>query len=278
MTATLELPLPRLSRGRFASIGAYTDQALSEQHALRIAFTERAGGLSAGAFASLNLGINTDDSPEITQENRRILMQSFEVEDAPCLVPRQVHGNSLCHIAADEDNPLKYLNEKNDEGIDAILIEKDRVAALLCFADCVPVIIVSPTRRFVVVHAGWRGVVQEIVASSLLRLMECDAEAGQQVEADQYNIYIGPYIHAECFEVSSEVLTQFKNQFSDACVRDSCHIDLAKAIVLSLCKLGVSDSRVADLGICTMCNNNLFFSYRAQEGVCGRHGAFAIRM
>ena len=41
---------------------------------------------------------------------------------------------------------------------------------------------------------------------------------------------------------------------------------------------GVVAERIADLDACTVCNNQEFFSYRAQDGVCGRHGAFAVRM
>ena len=73
METTLELPLPHLTKGRFASLEVITDEALFECTGVRIAFTERAGGASEGPFASLNLGDHVSDMIRLLLLNFLIL-------------------------------------------------------------------------------------------------------------------------------------------------------------------------------------------------------------
>ena len=87
----------------------------------------------------------------------------------------------------------------------------------------------------------------------------------------------GPHIQAECFETSSEIHDEFVRTFGSACSAGPRHVSLVAAQRESLSRVGVDMRRVADAGICTVCCNDAYYSYRAQEGVCGRHGAFAFR-
>ena len=153
---TLSLPLPVLTKGRFASLDAYTDESLFEACGVRIAFTTRQGGVSAGPYASLNLGSHVDDDLSLVEKNRKIVLSSLSCGDAPLIVPKQVHGDRVLSVSDAKD--VRAVADDAAQGADGIVVGASRVAALLCFADCVPVIIVSPTGRFAVVHAGWRGV------------------------------------------------------------------------------------------------------------------------
>ena len=62
------------------------------------------------------------------------------------------------------------------EGADGIIVSAHEVGALLCFADCMPVIIVLPTGRFAVVHAGWRGIENEISAKALGLMLDQECQ------------------------------------------------------------------------------------------------------
>ena len=151
---------------------------------------------------------------------------------------------------------------------------------MLCFADCTPVIAVSPTGRFAVAHAGWRGVVGGIAASCVKRLsLEDGAKTPdeQRKIAAGYNVYIGPHIHDCCFEVGSEVEQRFAGLFGQSCIRPSRHVSMLDALRVQLTAVGVDPARICDAGICTQCNPQQYFSYRASGGTCGRHGAIAFR-
>lgn len=281
--ATLELPIPRLAEGRFASIVAYTDEALFDACGVRIAFTERGGGESQAPFDSLNLGSHVGDCLEVVLANREHLLSALGFEGACLVVPTQVHGDKIISFdTTEEAEALLSCSGEHPETLecDAISVTCDNVAAQLNFADCVPVIAVAPTGDFSVIHAGWRGVDNQISAKAVEQLAHDVAErtglSPEQVCA-QTNIYIGPHIMGECFETSEEIHDEFVRKFGSACDVDARHVELSQALICQLLRTGVVRERIVSLGLCTVCNNDRFFSYRGQGGVCGRHGAFAAR-
>lgn len=282
MTALI-LPKPKLDEGCFVSIPVFTDEALFEACGVRIAFTTRLGGVSTGPYDSLNLGSHVDDDLACVQQNRSLLTFSLapglaKPLDEVLVVPNQVHGDEVLTIT--DAVSVRQAQIAADAGVDAIIVSAYDVAALLCFADCVPVIIVLPTGRFAVVHAGWRGVENTIAAKTLSLMLDQEATASSYSREEllaNTNIYIGPYIHRECFEISEEIHALFVAKFGEDCSFDPRHIDLGRALVTQLVRIGVDEKRICDLDQCTVCNNDRFFSYRAQGGIAGRHGAFAIR-
>lgn len=280
---TLEIPAPRLTEGRFASITAYTDQALFEACSVRIAFTERWGGVSDGPYDSLNLGSHVGDKWDSVKKNRQMLLDCFGCGGVPLLVPSQVHGDKVLTVDSSQAAASWLADAEADpkaKECDAITVECPGVAAQLNFADCVPVIIVAPTGDFSIVHAGWRGVENLISVTALKGLAKdvsrkCALSESEVIASS--NVYIGPHIMGECFEISAEIHDRFVRAFGSECDVDPRHIELSAALRTQFLRAGVSEGRIACLGMCTVCNNDKFFSYRGQGGVCGRHGAFAIR-
>ena len=70
----------------------------------------------------------------------------------------------------------------------------------------------------------------------------------------------------------------FVEKYGEECAFDQTHINLGKALRVQFERIGISSERIADVDYCTVCNNDKFFSFRAQLGIAGRHGAFAIRL
>lgn len=276
---TLTLPYPVLVEGRSVSVPFYTDQELFNTTGVRIAFTTRRGGVSNSPFDTLNVGAHVCDNTGAVEENRRRIMHELGADTYPCIVPKQVHGDSLICIDANDD--VAVCMQRAQEGVDGILVDTSGVAAMLAFADCVPVILVGPDASFAVVHAGWRGVDARI-ATKALQCLARRALFGNDCLIAQYcantNVYIGPYIHAECFEVSPELATRFSDAFGANCLYDECHVDLGYALRSQLIQAGVFPRRIADINYCTVCNHEKFFSYRAGKGQTGRHAAVALRV
>lgn len=272
---TLELAPPRLSEGRFSSLDVLTDERLFDALGVRIAFTGKEGGVSEGDFASLNLGAHVGDVRERVLANRAIVLEALGASGMPVVVPNQVHGDVVERIAGPLD--AERADERAQEGCDALLVEGAGVVAMLCFADCMPVIVVSPSGRFAVVHAGWRGVMGEIAAHAVVQLAESDRHAGFRGDPASFNVYIGPHIRSACFETSEEIHARFVERFGEGCSSGYRHIDLARAQRTSLERVGVLAERVCDAEICTVCGGRPYYSYRLQGGRCGRHGAVAFR-
>lgn len=279
MFSTLDLPLPRLVEGCFSSLEVFTDEALFEACGVRVAFTKRTGGVSSGPYDSLNLGSHVDDDLACVEKNRSLLMGALADASYDLIVPKQVHGDEVLTLHSKDD--VARVSDQAAQGADAITVEAHQVGALLCFADCVPVIAVNPAGIFSVIHAGWRGVENQI-AQKAIKLMNERASALTGVSLGKLlantNVYIGPYIHAECFETNEEVHQLFVSKFGEECSFDARHIDLGQALRTQVERIGIPSDRIADVDLCTVCNNDDFFSYRAQDGIAGRHGAFAIRL
>ena len=289
-------------------IKVLTDEALFEHCGLRIAFSQRSGGVSEQQYASLNLSSMLDDSLEHVRKNRMLLMNALGIKDEfvqnNLIVPKQVHKTDILSVYSIKDIP------KEEKSVDAVLCTAKNVPVLLCFADCVPIIITAPDGSFCVAHAGWRGCLAGIAQKSLEAL-----SSSANVDVKECNIYIGPHIGYCCFETSSDIFKRFAQEYgSDVCTgnecgvrqekdykdkkdskdkEDSCgfdfasknfdlelekpHIDLSAVAIASLKRAGANTDRIIDANVCTSCNTHRFFSYRAQNGQAGRHGAFAIR-
>jgi YfiH family protein len=303
MNKTLELPLPKLVWTSFAQLAVLTDVELHTNTGIRIAFSNRQGGTSTEPFDSLNVSTYVGDDPAHVAKNRACFLDALGVESYPVITPHQVHGSDIVVCERNTKGAPEKAQEKALLGGDAVIIETPFVGAMLSFADCVPIIIVSPSGYFAVVHAGWRGVENEFVFSVVKLMAEKEKEAKLSFCAKDYNAYIGPHIKDCCFEVGEGVYTRFENLFGSAVcmplnpahkesaarakgeeggtLKDKAHpkgcLDLSAALKLSLMRAGFTESRIVQSELCTACNPDKFFSYRASGPVCGRQSAFALR-
>lgn len=273
MPSIIPLPTPRLALREEAGLSFLTDEATFDACGVRVAFSSRHGGVSEQGYASLNLGSHVEDSSDAVLENRKRLLSALGAGDIPVVVPSQVHKTHVVVVQDAASEALEAVCAQAQSGADAVVVGVSRVASLLCFADCVPVIVVSPTGRFAVAHAGWRGAFARISSKAVRTLEKLDAGCAQ---ASCYNAYIGPCIRSECFECGEDVHDAFAREFGSACAPDASHIDLPWAVASDLESAGVERTRICDAGICTVCHAHDWFSYRASGGVCGRHGAIAF--
>lgn len=243
-----------------------------EDGPVSFAFTERTGGVSQAPFASLNLGAHVGDDPAAVQENRRRVLAAMGAESDLCrlLVPNQVHGNHVACIRTDAAEELARVREDIAEGADAIVCTAPHVPVMLCFADCAPVVLTCPG-GFAVVHSGWKGTLAKIAGESARVLCEETGASARDVRA-----YIGPHILGDEYEVSEDLMQTFSQHFDNIGDTASRLLDLSEAIRQSLEEVGVPAGSIVDPQLSTMAQNDRFFSYRKESGVCGRHAAVAI--
>lgn len=278
---SLCLPMPDLRMRDESGILLLTDDGLARACGVRIAFTGRSGGASARPYATLNLGIQVGDEKETVEQNRAALVKAIGADEARLITLNQVHGDTVIVIRDTSPDIWEEARRQAESGADAVVVTTCGVAPLLCFADCVPVIVVSPSGAFAVAHAGWRGVIAATAVRAAEALAACDVQAQlatvQKEALAGYNVYLGPHIASCCFETGLEVRDQFFDRFGEAVLVGEDHIDLAAALRIDLEQAGISAERITDCDICTSCNAQDFFSYRASGGTCGRHGAIAFR-
>lgn len=225
------------------------------------AFGTRIGGVSPPPLDSLNVGYLEADTPERVRENWRRLLARAGLEAAHLARVRQVHGVKVVE-AVREERP-----ERPRVEADGIETADPGLAVAVTTADCVPVLAAwggegGRPGRVAALHAGWRGVVDGILA----RFLEARPEPPAALA-------LGPHIRACCFEVGPEVAVRL-----EAAAR-AVGLDPARAVVprpgsdrsladLEYILLGqVGEERVRRLRLdrgapCTFCDPRLFFSYR----------------
>lgn len=189
--------------------------------------------------------------------------------DARCswmLSVKQVHGTDALVV----DRALTSA-DRFQGGWDALVTNQPGVMVAVRTADCVPVLVHDPERRVVAaIHAGWRGAVAGIVPKTLA-LME--SRFGSLPE--DLRVSIGPSAGACCYEVDEPVLDKLRRGFPDweRVVRSrrsgKTHLDLKTLIREQAQAVGASPARITAVNLCTICHEDLFFSYRREGKVVG---------
>lgn len=277
MPRNRQLPLPVLDALPLGAhrLVALTDPELLQTCGVFVAFTTREGGVSTGSYASLNLGGHVGDDPRAVQRNRLRVLQAAGAADVPLVTLNQVHGVDIVDARASLARPVSLDADPAATQLadaDGLVVEGPDVAAMLFSADCLLVAVVSPSGRFALAHAGWRGAVNGIVGKAVRHLA-----AGDPFAPGAFNAYLGPHICGECFEVGEDVRERFAAVYGDVALCGERNVSLSGAVTADLLGAGLRPERIVDAHECTRCHSERYFSYRAEGGTCGRIAAFALR-
>lgn len=216
------------------------------------AFSTRLGGVGEDAFASLNLGLITDDDPTGVLTNRLRLTAALGRDPHGVLFGHQVHGPELMRRdGALDPNPWNDGEARPLES-DGQVTSGVGLTPLVQVADCLPVLLAGPG-GVAALHCGWRGLAAGIVERGVA---EVEATAAA----------IGPGIGRCCYEVGGEVLDRF-SAIGDG-IADGRMLDLAEVARRLLERAGVE--QVESARLCTSCEAGLFFSHRRDRGRTGR--------
>ena len=213
---------------------------------MNISFTKRTGGVSHGAFASLNLGNHVGDSPADVASNRKILENSV----GPIQFMNQVHGNRIAVIEEiSEEIPTA----------DALITGIPGISLAVMTADCIPLLIHS-RESVAAVHVGRKGLVNDVAIKTV--------ELMREMGASEIAAVLGPSICGTCYEVSEEIyndVIQIHPLAESRTKLDTPALDLPKALAAALNTVGV---KVEKWNVCTL-EDPEYFSYR-RDGVTGR--------
>lgn len=215
--------------------------------------TTRQGGFSQGIFDSLNLGDHVDDHPQRVSQNREKLLTELGLTNSQWL--QQVHGVSCIAAGSASGQPIA----------DACYTDQANMACVVMTADCLPVFFCNEQgNRVAVAHAGWRGLLDGVLESTLKVF----------AEDDKVMAAFGPAIGPAAFEVGSEVREQFCDcqAKAETAFIPSSNVGKYLADIYKLASLRLEQAGVkapAAVQHCTYTDSEQFFSYR-REGQTGR--------
>lgn len=274
-------------------------------------FSTRPGGFSrVYRQGDLNLGFTKDDFRATVERNRVAFLREVGAATASgnsrrpgasrhqsdslwsLVTLRQLHSDIIHCVDAPPTGTLPG---------DGLLTATPGLLLAVQAADCLPVILVDRKHRAIgVFHAGWRGTVQRIVEKGVGEMFRHFGASPRDLQ-----VAIGPGIQGCCYEVGEEVRAKFESQFHYASelfreVKESdpvrekypllflnarapghgelppkLFLDLVEANRRQLLAAGVAQKNIEASQLCTNCNNDLLFSYRAEKGKTGRQMAVA---
>jgi len=248
-------------------------------------FSTRPGGVSEqNGEKVLNLGFTEWDTNENVSENRRRFQSALDASDLKLISLKQIHSD-VVHLF--DAAPVESCRG------DASATNRPGLLLGVQTADCVPILLVDPKKSAIAaVHAGWRGTLQRILVKAIGKMqMQYKSNPADLLAA------IGPSIGGCCYEVGTEVPSQFLSQFAEAPgwfdefrtgdepnpiqwlnMMPPGHqpppknvlLDLRKANRAQLLGAGLRPSNIFVSDLCTACRRDLLFSYRKEGPQSGR--------
>jgi YfiH family protein len=221
-------------------------------------FIGRTGGVSTGPFASMNLSYWVGDDERAVDTNwERLRRDVPELEIVARL--NQAHGNDV-HAATRDTAGLRPPG-------DGIVTAEPGVMLGIFSADCVPILMVDSKRKVAgALHAGWRGVISDIADAGIRAMVTLGARASDIRAA------MGPSIGQCCFEVDADLGDRFGKEIVGARNHTragrpgKAFIDLRAVVRDQLERAGLAPANIANVGPCTRCASDRFFSRRAAGG------------
>ena len=180
----------------------------------------------------------------------------------------------IIHPTQTHSDHVEIVDERIDyPDTDGLILTNTEDTVYLKFADCTPLIFYDKENKIgAVSHAGWRGTAAKIGVKTINKM-----SANFGTKPENIVALIGAAISICCYEVSEEVrdtlLATVENPIG---LYEGRNVDLKGINAQQLREIGVKNIDVCPY--CTSCNNDLFYSYRKENGTKERHLAVFTRM
>ncbi|WP_300544726.1 peptidoglycan editing factor PgeF [Maricaulis sp.] len=236
------------------------------------AFTTRAGGVSEGPYASLNVTRSRGDHPANVAENRERLRRALGLDHL--VFATQVHGRNVIRV----DGPPR--GDQPAGEADALITDRPGLGLVCQTADCTPILLHDRGRGAVAaIHSGWRGTVLNIAAATVEAMIQAYGTRPADLVAA-----IGPSISAANYRVGPEVVAEFETALGNTrgvvSPRDpegGAQLDVGEACRRQLVMAGVPETAIECSPLCTYAEEVRLFSarrahHRGESGVFGGQG------
>lgn len=224
-----------------------------------VGVTDRDGGVSGTAYASLNLARHVGDAPLAVSENRARVACALGLTPDRLVFMDQCHGADVAVVSGVSDPPPQ---------VDALVTTAPDLALVAMVADCVPVMLADSASGVIgIAHAGRPGMMAGVVPAVLAAMRSCGA--------GEIQAWVGPSVCPRCYEVPEALAQAAAGVSPEARSRSwvgTPSIDVAAAVVGQLVDEGVGITWVAG---CTRERGDLY-SYR-RDGATGRFAGVIVR-
>lgn len=244
---------------------------------LVVGFTTKEGGLSQGAFNSLNVGFHVHDCLEDVCGNRQLLGGLLDFPASNWVGAIQTHDHRIVEVGKKDKGKGALDYDTTFEATDGFFTDETGILLTLCYADCVPLYFFSnKSKRIGTAHAGWKGTVLGIGFEMVKKWQE------DGIQPEDIEVVIGPSICKECYIVDDYVIERVRQwvdlekEIPYAPVdgrKGQYHLSLQLLNQLIVMQAGIPQENIKITNYCTSCHNE-FFSHRRDLGKTGRMMGF----
>lgn len=240
---------------------------------LRYAVTERDATRPLGGDMSFTTGKADPDGIII---NRCAALQRIGLAPEQAVMCGLVHG-TIVRAVDGQDAGRGVLSPATSIGeTDGLITHKRGLSLMMCFADCVPLLLVDTTQRVIgLAHAGWRGTLAGMAGALVASMRET-----YHSDFDSLLAVIGPSIGPQAYTVGAEVISAFSEAYPDDILFRSdtrgTQLDLWEANTQQFIRAGVRPAMISCARICTLENGVRFFSHRYAVAHDEPEGRFAV--
>lgn len=244
------------------------------------AVSTRQGGVSQGAFSSLDMGFHNGDVPENVKENRKRFGRALGIPAEHFISCQQVHGTHIEIVTSAQCGRGAFSYESAFPGTDGLMTNEKNVPVTMNFADCTPLLFYDPVKQVIALsHGGWRGAAGNIAGHTVSLMSKTFGSRPEDILAG-----IGPAIGYDSFEVGEEVIDAFAPLIPAEAWKKLHYkkengkymMDLPGTNRELMILAGILPEHIEDCGIDTFTHTDLFYSYRKDHGHTGRHMALMM--
>ncbi len=201
----------------------------------------------------------------IVENNKKDICKYLEIDEKDLIHPSQTHTSNV---------DVAKIGVTSYPDTDGLILTNNVQAVYLNFADCTPVIIYDFENNIAAVsHAGWRGTAGNIVSKVVQKMKEEFYSKPENLKCA-----IGPAISFCCYNVGEDVYRALSKTVQDFSKlfeirQGNIYVDLKGINKRQLTDVGVKHENIDVCPYCTVCNNDIFFSYRKENATTNRHSA-----
>lgn len=222
-------------------------------------FPEVVQAISSRHYGDMSFG-NLEESE--VRKNREHFLGQLNIPISDVIVPALAHCDQIAMVGNQEKGRGSIDKNTAITATDGLITDKQNVYLMVTIADCLAISIYDPMLKIVgIFHAGWRGIIAQIVPQAIKKFQSMGSETANLV------VGVGPGICQKHFVVRSDVLPLFLAQYPAAVLTRNNHgyIDLKKAVFLDLSLAGVLEGNIEISSICPVCDNGHYGSYRKEK-------------
>ncbi|RSK26952.1 peptidoglycan editing factor PgeF [Bacillus sp. HMF5848] len=239
-------------------------------------FTTKHGGFSKSYYTSLNVGLHVQDRDIDVIKNRIRVAENVNFPFEKWIFADQIHKNTITKITQDHKGAGTTSLRSAIQATDGLYTNDQGVMLALCFADCVPLYFLAPSKNYIgIAHAGWRGTVSNIAGKMVQTWL------AEGVRIEEIHVVIGPSIESCCYIVDNKVICEIENVLDNSkekpynLIEEGQYcLNLKEVNKQLILQTGISDNNILVSNYCTGCESDMFFSHRRDLGKTGRMMSF----